>query len=91
MSKNIRIRTKPKNNNIRKLDRSFVYTKNMKEKLLKRNRISYRNQKENEENEINYATDTAMFTSERIGVNTAYGVKDTAKYRYDKIKKIYKR
>ena len=90
MSKNIKIRTKPKNNNIRKFDRQFVYTKNMREKLLKRNRLSYKNQTENEENEISYATDTAMFTSERIGVNTAYGVKDTTKYGYDKIKKYIK-
>lgn len=90
MSKNIKIRTKPKNNNIRKLDRKNVYTKNMKEKLLKRNKISYRKQTEIEENEINYATNTTMYTSENIGVNTAYGVKDTAEYGYEKVKKYIK-
>ena len=80
------IKTKSKNKNIRKLDRRIVYTKNMKEKLLKRNRISYKNDNENEENEINYATNTAIFTSERISANTAYGAKDTVQFGHEKIK-----
>ena len=75
MQKDIKIKTKPKNNSIRKLDRRVAYTKYMKEKLLKRNRISQEIDNEEEENEINYATNRVTYGSERIGINTAYGVK----------------
>ena len=90
MQKNIKLKTKPKNNNIKKLDRRVVYTKNMKEKLLKRNRISREIENVEEENAINYATDKVTFASERLGINTAYGVKDTTKYGYEKLKKYVK-
>ena len=90
MQKDIKIKTKPKNNSIRKLDRRVVYTKNMKEKLLKRNRITHETEKGEDENEVNYASDTVMFTGERASVNTAYGIKDTAQYGYEKFKKYRK-
>ena len=51
MQKDTKIKTKPKNNSIRKLDRRVAYTKYMKEKLLKRNRISQEIDNEEEENE----------------------------------------
>lgn len=87
MQKDIKLKTKPKNNSIRKLDRRVVYTKNMKEKLLKRNRITHETEKGEDENEVNYASDTVMFTGERASVNTAYGIKDTAQFGYEKFKK----
>lgn len=79
------IKVKTKNKNIRKLDRNVVYTKNMKDKLLKGNRISYKTENEQEENEVNYATDKVMYTTKRVGINTAYGIKDTTKIDYQKI------
>ena len=91
MQKDIKIKTKPKNNSIRKLDRRVVYTKNMKEKLLKRNRITHGTEKGEDENEVNYASDTVMFTGERASINTAYGIKDTAQFGYEKFKKYIKK
>ena len=73
MAKDIRI--KSTNRNIRKLDKNHIYTQNVKEKLLKQKRIN-KDAEENENQEINYATDKVFDVGEKVWYGANYTVKD---------------
>ena len=80
------IKTRDRNKGIKSLNRNVIYTKNMRDRLLKQRKISKNTEENGNSNAVNYAIDEMYYAGRDLTVNTVYSAKENTRAIYKKIK-----